>query len=153
MNRTDILTTGALPGVVVGIVGVLPSVASIVRVDSTAVGFILNMAIAATIGSGLGVLVWHQRPGVGETLFWRVAYGTLWWFIGTLTLHPLFLGDGLAWDVESAKDAFPALMGHVLYGSSTGLTIVLVQRLVGRNEETLGLTGGALLRGGLAGVY
>ena len=50
------------------------------------------MAIAAIAGSGLGLMVWQQRPGMGETLLWGMVYGTLWWFIGSLTLFPLFLG-------------------------------------------------------------
>ena len=110
------------------------------------------MAVAATVGSGLGILVWHQRPGIGETLFWGMVYGTFWWFIGSLTLHPLFLGDGVRWDAESAQAALPALMGHVLYRSSAGLIIVLLQLRYRAREVTMGITGGALLRGGVAGL-
>ncbi len=122
MRRYEVITVGASSGALGGILGglvfgaamlelgALPSVASIVRVESSVVGFIVNMGIAATVGSVLGVLVWHQRPGVGETLFWGMAYGTFWWFIGTLTLHPLFLGEGLRWDAGSAQVALPERM-------------------------------------------
>ena len=164
MNRWEIITGGVLPGALAGVagglvfgasmveLGSLPSVASLVRVDSPVVGFIVHMAIAATVGAGFGVLMWHQRPGFGETLFWGLAYGTLWWFIGALTLNPLFIGGSLAWSVESAQSAFPALIGHVLYGAGAGLAIALLRwREQTRGEETT-ITVGAVLRGGLAGL-
>ena len=164
MSRSEVITLGALPGALGGVVGglvfgaamldlgVLPSVASIVRVESSAVGFLVNMAVAAIVGSGLGVMVWQQRPGMGETLFWGMVYGTLWWFIGSLTLFPLFLGDGVAWDAESAQEAFPALLGHVLYGSSAALAIVVLRLRHQSQRNAMRVTTGALVRGGFAGV-
>jgi uncharacterized membrane protein YagU involved in acid resistance len=151
---------GALAGLVGGLVfgaamtqlGLLPTIASLVRAESDAVGLIVHLFVAAIIGAGFGLLVWHQRPGAGETLFWGLAYGTLWWFLGPLTLLPLLLGDGLAWDVHAAQDAFPALLGHVLYGASAGLAFVLFEPE--RRAETRGLRAarGALMRGVLAGL-
>ena len=164
MKRADLIASGVLPGVVGGVaggivfgaamldLGVLSSVASIVRVESAVVGFIVHMAIAATVGAGLGVLVWHQRPGTGETLLWGLAYGTLWWFIGTLTLHPLLLGNTLAWDAESARAALPALLGHVLFGASAGLVISLVRLRYRGGEDSMLITASALIRGGTAGL-
>ena len=164
MSWPNVIRSGLLPGALGGLaggvvfsaamaeLGDLPSVAAIVRVESSTVGFAVHMAIAATVGSGLGLLVWHQRPGTGETLFWGMVYGTFWWFIGTLTLHPLFLGNDLAWDAKSAQGAFPALMGHVLYGSTAGLTIVLLQLRRRRDGSSMSVSGGALLRGALAGL-
>ena len=164
MSRSDMVTSGALPGALGGVVGglvfgavmldlgALSSVASIVRVESTAVGFLVNMAIAAIAGSGLGLMVWQQRPGMGETLLWGMVYGTLWWFIGSLTLFPLFLGAGVTWDAESAQEAFPALLGHVLYGSSVALAVVLFQMRHRSQRIAMRVTGGALIRGGIAGL-
>ena len=147
---------GAAGGLVFGAamldLGSLPSVASIVRVESEAAGFAVNMAIAATVGSGLGLLVWHQRPGLGETLLWGMAYGTLWWFIGTLTLHPLILGDGVRWDAESAQAGLPALLGHILFGATAGLTIVLARLGSVYRQQMARTSLWALVRGGLAGV-
>ena len=164
MKRADLMASGVLPGAVGGVaggivfgaamldLGVLSSVASIVGVESAVVGFIVHMAIAATVGAGLGVLVWHQRPGTGETLLWGLAYGTLWWFIGTLTLHPLLLGNTLAWDAESARAALPALLGHVLFGASAGLVISLVRLRYRGGEDSMLITASALIRGGTAGL-
>ena len=90
MRWSDAWTTGWLPGAIAGLVGgvafgltmlevgLLPTIAQLVRVDSAAAGFIVHMAAASIIGAGFSLLVWHQRPGTGETLFWGLAYGAFW---------------------------------------------------------------------------
>ena len=106
MKRADIVRGGLLPGALAGLVGgmvfgaamtrlgLLPTIASLVRAESDWVEMIVHLIVAAIIGAGFGLLVWHQRCSAGETLFWGLAYGTLWWFLGPLTLLPLLLGDG-----------------------------------------------------------
>lgn len=164
MKQPDIVRDGLLPGALAGLVGglvfgvamsqleLLPTIASLVRAQSAWVGMIVHLIGAAVIGAGFGLLVWHQQPSAGETLLWGLVYGTLWWFLGPLTLLPLLLGDGLAWDVHAAQDAFPALIGHALYGASTGLAFVFFERK--RRTEVVGLSfgRGALMRGALAGL-
>jgi uncharacterized membrane protein YagU involved in acid resistance len=126
---------GALAGLVGGLVfgaamiqlGYLPTVASIVRAQSPLVGFVVHMLIAALVGAGFGALVARQRLGVGETLFWGLAYGAFWWFLGPLTLLPLLLGSSLVWDVGSAQAAFPSLLGHLWYGASTGIALAVLR--------------------------
>ena len=164
MSRSGLLTEGAVPGVIGGVVGGLvfgaamlelgdlPSVASLVRLESSIVGYLVHMAIAAVVGAGLGILLWHQRPGVGETLFWGLVYGMFWWFVGPLTLRPLILLEKLSWNVEAAQAVFPALMGHILYGASAGLVIVLLQWRRQRRDSPVRVSAGALLRGGMAGL-
>ena len=139
MKWSGVWRTGLLPGALAGLVGglvfgvtmsemgLLPAIAQIVRVDSAAVGFILVLALAAVLGAGFGALVWYQRPGAGETLFWGLVYGTFWWYLGPLTLLPLLQGEGLTWDVASAQAAFPYFLGLVLYGGATALAIVFLQ--------------------------
>lgn len=164
MSSSQVLRTGLLPGALAGLVGglifgtamseldLLGTFADLVRADSGVVGFIVLMVVAAIVGAGFGVLVWYQRPGPGETLFWGLVYGTFWWYLGPLTLTPLLGGDGLTWDVESAQAQFPLLMGHVLYGAGTALALVGLQWRRYLKMESLHVSGAALLRGGLAGV-
>ncbi len=150
------IVSGAIAGLVGGVIfgaamvelGALDSIASVVRAeDSVALGVVVHLAIAATVGAGFGALVWHQRLGSGETVFWGVSYGALWWFAGPLTLRPLIVGDGIAWHVPSLQAAFPPLLGHLLYGAATGLALLAVRRTVLELASA-----GALLRGALAGV-
>ena len=158
----EILTTGFLPGAMAGLVGglvfgvtmseldQLPTFAEIVRADSSLIGFIVVLAVAVIIGAAFGLLIWYQRPGVGETLIWGLVYGTFWWYLGPLTLLSLMLGDGLTWDLHSAQAEFSILPGLVLYGASTGLALVFIQWRL--RSWTGTVSAGSLLRGALAGL-
>lgn len=164
MSSSNVVTEGVVPGALAGIagglafggamieLGLLETVASLVRADSATLGFVINMGIAAVIGAGFGVLVWLQRPEVGETLFWGLAYGAMWWFVGAVTLLPLFSGQPIAWEVELARDLLPALIGHLVYGAVASLTLVLVRRKQYRAGGAFEVTRGALIRGAIAGL-
>ncbi len=160
MIRSDSLLgcmlLGALAGQFGGLIfglamlelGDLDSVASVLRIDdSFFVGVPLHVAIAAVVGAGFGALVWHQRSGAGDTLLWGLTYGALWWFVGPLTLRPLFEGGGLAWDVPSAQAAFAPLLGHLLYGAATGVGLLALRR-----QRIRWPARGELTRGVLAGL-
>lgn len=149
--------TGALAGLVGGVVsgmalarvGALPPTASFVRAESAAAGLILHVLMGVGLGAGFGLLVWRQRTGAGETLFWGLTYGGIWWwFLGPLTLMPLLLLGFIAWDVHSTQEAFPSLVAYLLYGALTGLTMSMLR---GRRRGSL-LQVDAWTRGGLAGV-
>ena len=164
MKYSDVFRTGIMPGALAGLVGglvfgaamseldLLPTFAELVRTDSALVGFIVLMVSAGVIGAGFGVLVCYQRPGAGETLFWGLVYGTFWWYLGPLTLTPLAQGNGLTWDLDSAQTQFPLLLGHVLYGASTGLALVGLQWRRYVRPDTLHVSGAAIVRGSLAGL-
>jgi uncharacterized membrane protein YagU involved in acid resistance len=159
----DLIMTGVIPGAVAGLsgglvfglaiveLGDISSIASLVRAESAWVGFVIHMLIAATIGMGLGILVWHNHPGVGQTLYWGMVCGSMWWFLGTLTLHPLFLGNELAWTAEHAQAAFPALLGHLLYGATAGIVLAIL-RLLEHSIPSTGTSIGTMIRGALAGT-
>ena len=154
------LLAGALAGLLGGLVygatmselDLLPTFARLVGADSAAAGFAVLMAVAAVVGAGFGLLVSHRRPEAGETLFWGLVYGTFWWYLGPLTLQPLLQGDGLTWDLDAAKAAFPYFLGLVLYGATIGLSSILLSW--GHHVQTAGqhIRRGPLLRGALAGL-
>ncbi|MDZ7704449.1 MAG: hypothetical protein U5L04_08220 [Trueperaceae bacterium] len=152
------LRLGVLAGIVGGLVfgasmlqtGTLPTIAGIVRADSAFVGFVVHMVVAVIVGGVFGLLLLYQRPGVGETLFWGLSYGTFWWFLGPLTLLPLFLGQGLNWNLVAAQQAFASFVGHVIYGASTALTLLVVERW--RHHDAPHLHPWPLLGGAVAGV-
>ena len=164
MNRSEVLKTGLFPGALAGLVGGLlfgtamselgrlSTIAELVRTDSSAVGFIVLMVVATLLGAGFGILVWSQRPGAGETLFWGLVYGTFWWYLGTLTLLPLFRGDGLAWNVAEAQSELPVLLGLALYGTGTALALVVLRWRHHVQADSGSFDGAAIVRGGLAGL-
>ena len=163
LNWRDLILTGVIPGAVAGIAGGLvfgfaiielgdiSSVAGLVRMESALAGFIIHMLISAIIGVGFGALVWHNHPGVGQTLYWGMVCGAVWWFMGTLTLNQLFLGNELAWTAEHAQAAFPALLGHLLYGATAGIVLAIL-RLAEHSIPSSGASVGAIIRGALAGT-
>ena len=164
MKWSEILKNGLLPGALAGLLGGLawwatmseldrlPEIARLARADSDVVAFIVLLAVGAIIGAGHGALVWYQRPGSGETLVWGLVYGTFWWYLGPLTLLPLLRGDGLAWDLASARSEFPILPGLVLYGAITALVLVVLRWRRHAEADALRVSGSALVRGGLAGL-
>ncbi|MQA83746.1 MAG: hypothetical protein GEV03_03685 [Streptosporangiales bacterium] len=144
------LAGGLVFGAAMVELGVLPTVASLVRVDSPSVGFAVHMAIAAFVGALFAVLVRHQSPGAGETVFWGLAYGMFWWYLGALTLLPALLGREVAWTAAAARDAFPSLLGHLLYGATTGLVLAWLRS---RAPARRSVTAGVVLRGAIAGIF
>ncbi|MFI1397892.1 hypothetical protein [Streptomyces sp. NPDC020681] len=139
MEGMTLLRCGAAPGAIAGLagglvfgaamssVGTLPSVASIVRSDSAAVGLTLHMLIAAVIGAGFGVLVARQQARVGESLFWGLLYGGFWWFLGAQTLRPVLAGEPVAWGLAQAQSLLPSLFGHLFYGAVTAVVFVVLR--------------------------
>lgn len=164
MRRDGFVGEVLVPGVACGLagglafgaamidIGALQTIASLVRSDSTLIGFMVHLAVAMAIGIGFAALVSFQRPDVGEILFWGLAYGAMWWFIGALTLLPLLTGTSMAWDVGLARQLLPALIGHLVYGGVAGLAVVVVKGERHLKTEGGGPTLGALVRGATAGL-
>ena len=164
MNWSEVTKTGLFPGALAGLVAGLIfgltmsevdrllEIGQLVRSDSSAVGFVVATVVGSILGAGFGLLVCYQRPGAGETLFWGLVYGVFWWYLGSLTLQPLFGGNGLTWDITSAQHSFPLLMGMVLYGGITGLTLLPLQWDRLTRSRVFRVSGGDLARGVLAGL-
>ncbi len=162
----QILVPGALAGVIGGIafgaamvqLGVLPTVASLVRTDSPVIGFIVHIGISAIVGAGLATLL-RGRWTAGDVVVWGVAYGAFFWFLGPITMQPLILGRLPTWDVAAAQASYPSLLGHVIWGATAGVALVAIRArsespdartAAGPEPPTPRLTG-LVLRGLVAG--
>lgn len=156
MSATRAAGRGAVAGVVGGLafgaamldLGLLPSIASLVRAESDVVGFAVHIVVAAVIGAGFGLFTDVQRPAADETLYWGLVYGAGWWFLGATTLLPLLSGQPLAWDVASARALLPALIGHLVYGIVTAAAYVVLCR----GEVPITVDRASLASGAVAGV-
>ena len=154
----QMIVTGAFAGLVGGVafgaamieLGVLPTVASLVRTDVPLVGFFVHMTIAAIVGAGLGVLL-RGSWATGDVLFWGVAYAAFFWFVGPLTLQPLILDRVPTWDVTAAQAAYPSLMGHVIWGATAGMALVAIKSRPWLPDWRAS-SRGVLLRGLVAGM-
>jgi uncharacterized membrane protein len=162
MSRSYILHRGALPGAAAGAVGglalgaamhqmgMLLTVASLVRSASVEAGFAVIVFIAVILGAGFGMLVCRQRLETGEMLFWGLTYGALWWFLGPLTLAPLLQQGRAAWTIGSAQGSFSSLLGLLWYGAVTALAYAAIGPRVSR--ERARVTAGTFVGGMLAGL-
>ncbi len=114
---------GLIFGAMMGMMGMLPMIGSMVGQPTAAAGFVVHMVNSVIIGAGfalvLGRFVSGTRSGVGLGL----AYGGAWWILGPLTLMPLFMGMGLGvnWNTAAAAAMLPSLVGHLMYGGVLGL--------------------------------
>ena len=163
----ETLGPGSLAGLAGGLafgaamieLGVLPTVASLVRTDAPLVGFVVHLTIAALVGAGLAIILRGQWPA-GDVVFWGVAYGAFLWFVGPLTVMPLIMGRLPTWDVAAAQAAYPSLLGHVIWGATAGVALAAIKARqttpdstteVGDDAPSLRL-GGVIVRGLVAGL-
>ena len=132
---------GLLFGAMMGMMGMLPMIGSMVGQPTAGAGFVVHMVNSVIIGAGfalvLGRFVSGTRSGVGVGL----AYGGAWWILGPLTLMPLFMGMGLGvnWNAAAAAAMLPSLVGHLMFGGVLGLVYTwLRHRDVGPALATAG---------------
>ena len=108
-------------------IGFLPSVATLVGSSSPRTGLIVHFIIAILIGMSYGLLFRRQSYDPSSALGWGLTYGFVWWILCALTLMPLFLGSTPQWSASAAALAFPALIGHLGYGATQGLTFYVLE--------------------------
>jgi hypothetical protein len=58
-----------------------------------------------------------------------LAYGRFWWFLGPLTIFPLWQGQAADWSYERGSAVFGSLVGHTIYGLLVGLVYATIDRL------------------------
>ncbi len=110
-------------------VNMFPLIASLVNSTTYHVGVLLHLLIAVVIGMSFGLLFQREARGYGSSMLWGMAYGMLWWFLGPLTLMPLWLGEGLDWSPEYGRLLFGSLIGHIMYGLLVGMCYATLDRL------------------------
>tara|TARA_R100000365_G_C2741148_1_gene69848 strand:- start:1131 stop:1592 length:462 start_codon:yes stop_codon:yes gene_type:complete len=115
---------GAVFGMLMAVMGMLPMIAMMVGSDVAAVGFGIHMMISIVIGLGLTVLFGNLLlTGYLRGLIVGMVYGAVWWVLGPLVIMPMMMGMPL-FTVDST--ALFSLMGHVIYGGILGVVAVAV---------------------------
>jgi hypothetical protein len=131
------LIVGGLAGIIGGWafgkwmaqVNFFPLIAGLVSSDSLMVGVTLHFIFAVIIGASFGMLFQQDVRGYGSNMGWGMGYGMLWWFLGPLTIMPLWQGNALDWSYERGGALFGSLVGHIVYGVIVGLIYAAVDRL------------------------
>jgi hypothetical protein len=123
------LLGGVVFGAMMGMMGMLPMVGKLVGQPSAGAGFIVHMFNSAAIGAAFAVVFGRFAAGIPRGLRYGLLYGGAWWFLGPLTLMPLFLGMGFGinWNLTAASNMMPSLMGHLMYGAVLGLSYGFLQ--------------------------
>ncbi len=103
-------------------------IASMVGSSSNAAGNALHYLFAAFIGASFALLLQRDVRSYGSSMAFGMSYGILWWFLGPLTLLPLWLGKPLDWSYVHASAEFSALIGSIISGLIIGLFYAIVDR-------------------------
>src|SRR5262249_39596424 len=106
-----------------------PLIAGLVNSGSMMVGMTLHFVFAVIIGASFGVLFQRDVRGYGSCMGWGAGYGLFWWFLGPLTILPIWQGSRLDWSYNRASVLFGSLVGHVIYGLLVGLIYAALDRL------------------------
>jgi hypothetical protein len=106
-----------------------PLIAGLVNSDSVVVGMTLHFIFAVIIGASFGILFQRDVRGSGSSMGWGTAYGLLWWFLGPLTILPIWQGHQLDWSYQRGSLLFGSLVGHIIYGLIVGLIYAALDKL------------------------
>lgn len=112
--------------------GYFPTIARMMGTDSRTLGEWLYYLFAIVIGISFALLFQREIRGYGSSLVCGAAYGIFWWFLGPLTLQPLWLRQPLDWSSGRASDQFGTLIGHIIYGLIVGVLYAAVDRVLVR---------------------
>lgn len=130
------LRWGAFAGLVGGLVsspilfatGVLSTVAGVDTHLSGFHGLLLNLLVSTVIGMTYGLLFRHEASSLGLGVMWGWLFGLIWWYIGPMTLLPLLLTGECDWRASAASALLPSLTGHLIFGATTALVFLVLER-------------------------
>jgi uncharacterized membrane protein YagU involved in acid resistance len=131
---------GLVFGAMMGLMGMLPMIGSIVGSNSAGIGFLYHMFNSIIIGAIFGLIFGALSYTYPRGALLGLIYGVVWWVLGPLILMPLFMGMGtmgigMQFSMALSMDTMllMSLMGHLIYGLLTGL--VYVAYVHGRARE------------------
>jgi uncharacterized membrane protein YagU involved in acid resistance len=121
------LAGGVVFGIMMAMMGILPTVGMLVRQESAIAGFIVHLVISAFIGAIYGLVIGRLANTIPVALAGGLVNGIVWWILGALTLMPLMLGmSQMVFVIEQAQ--WMSLVGHIIYGIVTGLVFFGLRR-------------------------
>ena len=107
---------GGIPfGMMMGMMGMMPMIGMLVRVDSVFAGVLVHAAISAGTGAVYGFFAARLPQTRRVAALAGIAYGVIWWVLGALVLMPAMLGMTQMIFVIG-QTQWLSLMGHQIWG-------------------------------------
>lgn len=120
---------GAVFGMMMAMMGMLPMVAMLVGSQDPMSGFVVHMAISAFIGAVYGLAAARLPQTALTGVVAGAVNGVVWWVLGALVAMPLMLGmSSMVFQIGGPQ--WMSLMGHVIYGVITGLLFVPLRKRI-----------------------
>ena len=91
-------------------------------------GFFVHLFVSAAIGMTYGLLFRNEASTLGLGVMWGWLFGLIWWYIGPMTLLPLLLTGECDWRASAASALLPSLTGHLIFGATTALIFLVLER-------------------------
>lgn len=121
---------GMVFGMLMAMMGMITAVAQLVGSTSTAVGWVVHLAISALLGGLFAAVAGRWLSRTGSAVAAGAVYGMGWWVLGALLLMPAKLGMPV---FHLNAMAGKSLMGHLIFGMLLGgVATVLVRRTAPR---------------------
>ncbi len=130
------IIAGVVFGAMMGMMGMLPMVAMLLKSESAVFGFVLHLVFSAIIGAVFGLVFGHAAMNKGSGILLGLLYGAIWWVLGPLIIMPLWLGMGVQLSSQGIAMALPSLWGHLVYGFILGLIYPMFAK-GGANQEQM----------------
>ncbi|MBS4015784.1 MAG: hypothetical protein KGZ86_05065 [Candidatus Latescibacteria bacterium] len=122
---------GGIPfGMLMGMMGMLPMVGMLVRVEDAFVGFGVHMVISIVTGAMYGFFAPLLPQNWRTAFFAGMIYGVAWWVLGALVLMPILLGMPQMVFMIGEMQWF-SLMGHIIFGLGISLSFLPMYRRAG----------------------
>lgn len=115
---------GGIPfGIMMYMMGMMPMIGMLVRVDSPFAGVLVHAAISAFTGAIYGLLAVRLPQTWGVAALAGFVYGVIWWVLGALILMPAILGMFEMIFVIGTTQ-WLSLMGHIIFGEVVALSFL-----------------------------
>lgn len=109
------LIAGIVFGIMMTMMGMMPTIAGMVGSHSIVVGWIVHLIISAIFGVVFGFIVCNPRSGP----MLGVIYGIVLWFLFPFIMMPMMMGmPAMHW----SQSVMMSLIGHLVYGLILGIS-------------------------------
>jgi uncharacterized membrane protein YagU involved in acid resistance len=116
------LIAGILFGIILARMGVLTYAGRFFTITDPLSAFIVHLIFSGILGVIFSLVFCHAVTNFFSGSLWGIVYGLIWWFIGPLILCPWVNGMSFGWNSAEMCNAFPMLIGHLVFGLSLGVT-------------------------------